>query len=176
VKTVDPKKHFREHEEEVKAQDLRRASLHEAGHAIVSCHFRIACEAIVMPNTDNPGWEQKHFTGKTQPVIVATTIEEMLAAGGTPYERAVIGWAGVIAEHKAEAEADFCPEWLFESCYDDPDALSPSDLRHIEGCNHRRPYTIFCKAVAIVETHWPQVTRFADQLSNNIGTWLTPLF
>jgi hypothetical protein len=111
----------------LRADDLRRAAYHEAGHVIAARHFELNAWADVFPTGTKKPMEEKHFIGRT------------CHQRTTPFRAAVIGWAGLIATDiptDPEALTDFGVDIVFDytmDMIDLEDEMSATDRASILG-------------------------------------------
>jgi hypothetical protein len=69
--------------------DSHRVAAHEAGHFMACSHFRIYADPVVFGEHDKrPASDGRLLAGECR-----------MDKNGTPFQNAVIGWCGVLAEH-----------------------------------------------------------------------------
>lgn len=134
--------------EELVAEDLELVAAHEAAHVIVAQHFgAFAWFQIDYHGTRNieseHAWSGKAFCSKLP-----------------AFRKAVVGWAGVVAEAVLHAdrsgserddELSQLDEYIASGFCD----MSESDQRFIAGHpQRRRSFTTACR---IVQRHWKQI-------------------
>jgi hypothetical protein len=111
----------------LRADDLRRAAYHEAGHVIAARHFKLYAWADVFPTGTKKPREEKTFIGRTYHQHT------------TPFREAVIGWAGLIATDiptDPEALTDWGVDIVFDytmTMIDLEDEMSATDRASILG-------------------------------------------
>jgi len=81
--------------QQVVAHDLYNAALHEAGHYLVARHLQVGAKASIWPTGHMPTRRRSAFVGVTRLGPLSL------------YARAVISWAGVLAEWFMDKPQDF---------------------------------------------------------------------
>jgi len=142
----------------VEARDLRRVCYHEAGHYEMAEHFGLEPSCTIIREGD-PNDTESAWTGQTH----------YLNAQVTPYQRAVISWAGALVEELFEYPVAEWQEMIDEAAdnvlcaYEMGDASpSPSDRAMIAGCKQfRRAFKRACKLVVLRRQG---IRDFAEQM------------
>jgi hypothetical protein len=108
---------------EAEKLDKRNVAFHEAGHAIVAEHFGGSWAAHIT-RKGKPTLSNKSWTGQTHHLTTPT-----------PFRRAVIGWAGMVAEEffAQDAMQDFTLDDLRGQFEFESESASQSDRTHIDG-------------------------------------------
>ena len=81
--------------------DLKQAAIHEAAHLVVARHFGITGEATLWQARRRPTYAKKTFLGNFFHCQL-----------NTPFRRAVIGWAGPLADDFEDASMDVEAWWM----------------------------------------------------------------
>lgn len=84
----------------IAAHDLYSTALHEAGHYVVACHLKVTAAARVWPTGAKPTRKRSAFAGVTTFEGPTSTINQ---------NRALIAWAGVLAEWQVDKQQEFQP-------------------------------------------------------------------
>jgi hypothetical protein len=127
--------------DEIARNDLRNASYHEAGHAVVCHHFRIPWFLS--------RFEQTQATMETRGA--GAQLSYIPVEGVTPFRLAVVGWAGVMTESLREDGDEY---QCFET-YTEFEEMSSSDHRLVEGTPFR--WRALTTASRILKRQWADV-------------------
>lgn len=84
----------------IAAHDLYSTALHEAGHYVVACHLKLTAAARIWPTGAKPTRKRSAFAGVTTLKGPTSTINR---------DRALIAWAGVLAQWYVDKQQEFQP-------------------------------------------------------------------
>lgn len=140
--------------EQIEAFDCKRASLHEASHAIVAFHFGVPSSVSIWAATEVFNlYSEKSVHGQTG-----------FLGYLTPYRQSVVGWAGEVSGVFDESEAGDAAWETFEDYIsgDLSETMSATDLY----CIRSTPFLWrACKNAAdILQKRWEEVQAVASNL------------
>jgi hypothetical protein len=139
--------------------DKHGAAFHEAGHCIAAIHFKLQADAYILRVRD-PSFEQPAYAGAT------------FHHRTTPFRRAVIGWAGPIAQslHKVPLA-----DWPVESFEDFQDYMESGGIEE-QGQTDNEAMTGHPQQRRALKCAWniivskrDMVARIADRLMREAG-------
>ena len=144
--------------EKIAKSDLREAAFHEAGHFIVARHYRVSGDAMVF-STGKGSLSAKFYRGQYRILRKPDNL--------SPYKRAVIAWAGPVAERLADEDLDTWNEGLQELYYNLEMMVeeSASDQRLIDGWPDT--WRTFHRAATIIERCHDELNQIARMLMLN---------
>jgi hypothetical protein len=142
-------------------RDLKRAAIHEAGHAIVCTHFGVNWFLSKLERRRPTRYER----GATAQIAYQSFGGRM-----TVFREAVIGWAGELAvmlldDQTLDMEGYYEVETIYDLILDD-DATSQSDLKAIMGTRFKR--RALKTAAGILKRRWKEVEELADSFISGL--------
>ena len=137
-------------------EDLKEAAYHEAGHYIVAEYYKLEGIRAKIFKTIGGGIDNRFYRGQCGYHVLSL-------ARLTPYKRAVMSWAGIVAEGLAEnwITLDEWRETLEDVyyCHEGGDDMSPSDWAGIEG--YPNIYRTFNASCRIIEKRYERLLEVA---------------
>ena len=139
----------------VAALDLYTAALHEAGHSVVACHLNLNPAAIVRPTGAEPTRKRSAFAGATEYAGPTSTLH---------HDRALVSWAGVLAEWYVDKRQQFKPTDLpsaaaFAFFYG---GLNAQEKQWVDA--YPEPSLTAAQSAAILEEHADELQAVARKL------------
>jgi hypothetical protein len=138
--------------------DLRETTYHEAGHKVVANHYDLDA-SFTVERVGDPTIYDRAWVGQSRYLVFKAT----------PFQNAVVGWAGAMAEELKDEPPD---KWadaikevaaqLLEDYYDGEPNLSPTDRAGIDGTPQ---FTrAFNRACALVVLHAAEIAAEAEKM------------
>jgi hypothetical protein len=142
------------------ALDLRVVCFHEAGHTVLANCYGLAAEFSV-ERVGKPTMTRLAWRGQTS----------LRTSRATPYQKAVIGWAGALAEALMDKAPEKWPESIdavapnvLEDYYAEEPNLSESDRVHIEGTKQFK--RAFNRACRLIVKHSAEIAELAEKMTD----------